>query len=482
MRTLGLLLMVGWLLSCQPAPAQTNYFSPLHAAWSDFQEPALQDRRFKHEDIVPLLQGLGDLFTVEVEGQSVEGRDIYRVTAGSGSTTVLLWSQMHGDEPTATAALFDIFRFLAASGDEFDPLRRTILNNLKIVVIPMLNPDGAERFQRRNALGIDLNRDAVRLTSPEARLLKAVRDETDADWGFNLHDQSRYYGAGYPTENVATLSFLAPAYNFRGEVNSTRERAMQLIGQLNNGLQSLAPGRIARYSDAFEPRAFGDNIQKWGTSTILIESGGNPDDREKQEIRQLNFVSLLVAFHSIATGGWQSFTRQHYNRIPYNKYGHFNDLILREVTVERNGGAFLLDISFNLNERDHHGHREFYLSGGIVDVGDLTYQQGYEEVPPSGLRVEIARPYPELFEDMDALRNLDLPALLADGYAIFRIRRLGPAWTRDQLPILVTGVDSSYDQAIEPGSNPPLLLKDGTGTVRYVVINGQLYDAATASW
>jgi hypothetical protein len=34
------------------------------------------------------------------------------VTHGHGPTTVLLWSQMHGDESTATMALADIFAFL----------------------------------------------------------------------------------------------------------------------------------------------------------------------------------------------------------------------------------------------------------------------------------------------------------------------------------------------------------------------------------
>ncbi|GAH27551.1 unnamed protein product, partial [marine sediment metagenome] len=58
-------------------------------------------------------------------------------------------------------------------------------------------------------------------------------------------------------------------------------------------IQKYAPGQVGRYNDDFEPRAFGDNIQKWGTSTILIESGGFQNDTEKQEIRKLNYVSIL---------------------------------------------------------------------------------------------------------------------------------------------------------------------------------------------
>ena len=91
---------------------------------------------------------------------------------------VLLWSQMHGDEPTATAALFDVFEYLQRHRD--DPVVQRILSSLTLYAIPMLNPDGAERFQRRNAQGIDINRDALRLQTPEGQVLKAVRDRVQA--------------------------------------------------------------------------------------------------------------------------------------------------------------------------------------------------------------------------------------------------------------------------------------------------------------
>lgn len=60
----------------------------------------------------------------------------------------------------------------------------------------MLNPDGAELFVRRNAQQIDINRDAIYLQSPEARILKSVRDSLQPDFGFNLHDQHKYHAAG----------------------------------------------------------------------------------------------------------------------------------------------------------------------------------------------------------------------------------------------------------------------------------------------
>ena len=64
----------------------------------------------------------------------------------------------------------------------------------------MLNPDGAERFQRRNAQSIDINRDALRLQTPEGRALKTLRDGLNPRIGFNLHNQSWRTSIGTPAK------------------------------------------------------------------------------------------------------------------------------------------------------------------------------------------------------------------------------------------------------------------------------------------
>jgi hypothetical protein len=58
-----------------------------------------------------------ELFQVEVVGRSVEGRAIHHVRFGQGARHVLLWSQMHGDEPTATTALFELFEYVRRHRD-----------------------------------------------------------------------------------------------------------------------------------------------------------------------------------------------------------------------------------------------------------------------------------------------------------------------------------------------------------------------------
>ena len=88
---------------------------------------------------------------------------------------------------------------------------------------------------------------------------------------------------------------MAPAYNQEKEVNAVREHAMQVAGVIHNTLKKIIPMHIGRYDDEHEPRAFGDNIQKWGTSTILIETGAFENDPEKQFLRKVNFIALLSA-------------------------------------------------------------------------------------------------------------------------------------------------------------------------------------------
>ena len=150
--------------------------------YSKYKEVSITDRRFKHNDIENLIQKQQKLgnFKVKVEGKSAENRSIYSLEIGSGPVKLLLWSQMHGDEATATMALMDLFNFFSAD-DEFSEFRKDLLSKVTLYFIPMLNPDGAARFQRRTAMDIDMNRDAVRLQSPEARILKNKRDETFLD-------------------------------------------------------------------------------------------------------------------------------------------------------------------------------------------------------------------------------------------------------------------------------------------------------------
>ncbi|NUN70509.1 MAG: peptidase M14 [Bacteroidetes bacterium] len=370
--------------------AEAQFSKRLYDTYDSYAFPGVSSRRFTHAELMThlaaLQQKLGPLMTMEQAGVSAENRPIQLLTLGRGPVKVLLWSQMHGDEPTATMALLDILHYIAQQKES--PEVRTILAQTTLLIVPMLNPDGAQRFQRRTSQGIDMNRDALRLQTPEARILKGVRDRFQPEIGFNLHDQDPRYTVG-DQGTVAVISLLAPAYNVEKSDNDVRTRAKQVASALTLVLEQFVKGHIAKYDDTFEPRAFGDNIQKWGTSVVLVESGGWKDDPEKMYIRKLNCVGLLSVFHAIATRSYVQTGTMPYERIPMNTRTLY-DIIIRNATVVFPDGRapVVADIAVNREEVRDGGNSTW--RGRVVDFGDLSVFYGHEEWNGAGKTIEAA--------------------------------------------------------------------------------------------
>jgi len=469
-----------WLLVTFFCHSQDEITSQLYETYEAYKETTLDKRRIKYHELQPLLTKLrvDPKFTVQVVGNSIEGRDLSLVSIGRGTTNVFLWSQMHGNEPTATQAIFDIFNFFGS--EDFEAEKREILDNLTLHFLPMLNPDGAERFQRRNLLGVDINRDALRLQSPESQTLKKVRDSLNADFGFNLHDQSTYYNAER-TEKPATISYLAPAYNYEKDINETRANSMKVIVFMNNILQKYAPGQVGRYNDDFEPRAFGDNIQKWGTSTILIESGGYPGDVEKQEIRKLNYVSILSAIYTIAKENYTNIPLEDYEKIPENDRKLF-DLKIENATYELLGKPYVLDIGMNRLEVAIEDSNEFWYSSRIIDQGDLSTYYGYETFDATGYAIKQGKVYPEVVKSLSKIGALENAlGLLKKGYTYIRMENIGNKMLKSPVPLhLISKTYEVPELNLEVGTNPTFLLEKD-GDLKYAVINGFLIDLNSGS-
>ncbi len=359
-----------------PAAPTTEALVALHQR---VRVPGLEDRRFTHRQYwAAVAPYVGGNVRARTAGMSAEGRPIRHLTFGSGPVRVLLWSQMHGNESTASMALADLVRFFHEHGDH--PVARRIAAGATVHMIPMLNPDGAERFQRRNAQGVDVNRDARRLQTPEGRTLKAVRDSVEPDFGFNLHDQDVRVRVGTTDRGVA-IALLAPAFNAARDVDAKRRRAMQVASLLVETLEPLVGGHIAKYDDTFNPRAFGDLMGQWGASTVLIESGGWEGDRQKQYLRRANFVALVAALDAIATGRYAAYDPSVYESLPYNGR-RVADLLVRGGTVAVPGlpqlrADLLINYERPLLEEE----------GTFVDIGDLEGVEARDTLDVTGLFV-----------------------------------------------------------------------------------------------
>ena len=327
---------------------------------------------------------------LEEAGKSHQGRSIQLLSMGSGEKKILLWSQMHGDEPSATPALLDIADFLATHADV--PAIGSILENFTLLMIPMLNPDGAEIYTRRNAQGIDINRDALMLATPEGRILKRVRDEYEPMMGFNLHDQDRRTAVG-KSGKVANSAVLAVSGDAANTLTPGRKRTKRASAAIVEALAPFIPGGMARYDEDWSPRAFGDNITAWGTPVVLIESGGLPPGDGFAQLTRLNFVAILTVLQGLADNDLAGYDPQVYEDLLRNQDNVWSDIAVRDGYLLQPGmtQAYRSDLVFDQLRKDRDiagcsssipskasrasqifmvGDASFHASGQSIDAGD----------------------------------------------------------------------------------------------------------------
>jgi hypothetical protein len=349
------------LLASSPLASQTSWPDRLAIA-EKHKVAAIKVRRFTHAEfwaaVAPSLKS--PKLPMKEVGKSMHGRALRTVTFGRGPVKVFMWSQMHGNEATATMSLADMFAFFASS--EPSTLRDRIENDLTVTFLPMLNPDGAQIFQRENAAGIDINRDVRRLSTPEARTLKAVRDAIVPDFGFNLHDQNARTRAGNGAG--AAIALLPPAEEETKSYGPVRTRARLVAAWLATDFNNVVQGRIAKYDDTFNPRAFGDAMQAWGASTVLIESGALPDDPQKQKLRTYNAAAMLGVLEAIAMKTYEKADPRAYESLPFNRGGAYDMLVLGG-TVITPAGSTREDVAINFDDS------VASTSGRIAELGDL---------------------------------------------------------------------------------------------------------------
>ncbi len=383
---------------------EKRFTERLYDSYESYKVKEITTRRMKHADMMKILtamqSSMKDLFRMEQVGVSSEGRSINLLSLGAGTKKIFMWSQMHGDEPTATMGVIDMLSYMGKNPEA--PEVKRILKDATILIIPMLNPDGAERFQRRSVHGIDINRDALNLQSNEAKVLKATRDKYSPEFGFNLHDQEPRYTVG-STGNVATIALLAPAYDHGKSMNPVRTRAKKVAATLVDIFSPYIGGHISRYDDTFEPRAFGDNIQKWGTSTVLIESGGWKDDPEKMYIRKLNCVALLGICYAIATDEYVKSDIDRFEKLSDNTKNMY-DAIIHGLTLTFSNGVapVIVDVGVNMEESvDEKG--TILRKGRVVDIGDLSTYSSFRSIDAKGKAVTRESVVMEGIVDVDKL-------------------------------------------------------------------------------
>lgn len=161
-------------------------------------------------------------------GTTVEGRPIEVQRVGTAPTTVLLFSNIHGNEVDAAPILDEVVA--RASQDP------ALAGSLTLLVVRRVNPDGFERETRRNAHGIDINRNfptrnfevgdpadryyggAEAFTEPETKALAALVEKERPVAIVAIHSALKFVNYDGPAEGIAKAIAAPLGYRVDGEI------------------------------------------------------------------------------------------------------------------------------------------------------------------------------------------------------------------------------------------------------------------------
>jgi hypothetical protein len=283
---------------------------------------------------------------VEPRGWTNLGNPIWLTKMGTGPLKIMIATQMHGKEPLGTEAMLDLIQQLTHSGK---PMIKEILANCTIWIVPRVNPDGAEVFQRRNQqlwdptefgllpgtpapwyyrdnlndFGFDINRDfnvySVTVgdldwesylwplpgaswlpgyfVTPEARIEMEIMKEFEPDIFIDLHHQGTFVVGD--TNEMCVLSVAGdPNVLLSRQVNEAALRAVKsrgksVFGNITLYGSGLGTGPTTR-------SALG--VANYFDSAVMLFELRNVGQKSKGFLTEIDKIGVMGILEAAATG------------------------------------------------------------------------------------------------------------------------------------------------------------------------------------
>ena len=212
------------LAGCAPGGGDTGALPPTRAERTGWEQTT------GHGEVVQLVTlaaNRSERIHATSFGSTVEGRPLPLAVVGdvadarpasvvgAGGLRVWLQGAIHGGEVAGKEALLMLLRDLAAGG------HAEWSSSMTLLIAPVYNADGHERMgpgtrpyqlgpfagqgERANAQGLDLNRDHIKLESPEARALVRAYEDYDPHVVIDLHTTNG-------TEHAYHLTYSPPLH------------------------------------------------------------------------------------------------------------------------------------------------------------------------------------------------------------------------------------------------------------------------------
>jgi protein MpaA len=192
-----------------------------------------------------------------VFGRSVGGRPITGEVHGSGQQTILILATIHGNESIGTPLVRRLGAYLSEHPE--------LLQDKRVILVPVVNPDGLVANRRGNLRGVDLNRNfpawnysaahahgAAPLSEPESRVVYDLIDKYEPDRIISIHQPLTCVDYDGPADALARAMATSSRLPFK--------RLGSLAGSLGSyaGVTRRIPivtVEFARSADALGPEA-----------------------------------------------------------------------------------------------------------------------------------------------------------------------------------------------------------------------------------
>lgn len=214
-------------------------------------------------------------YTVELIGKSSQGRSILAYSFGSGATTYMFTGAIHGNE---LSSKYTMDRFIS----DLDAHPSRVPSKAKVVIVPVVNPDGVVRAMRNNARDVNLNRNF-----PTPNWTSDIRVTGGVDKGGG--------GASAGSE-LETRALMQLTNRLNPRLVVTHHSAGYLVNTNDTGISISAGREYARLAgyrlvlSADTTETFGFEMtgtyEDWlyhrGTAAILVELNTNTGDHYVQ--------------------------------------------------------------------------------------------------------------------------------------------------------------------------------------------------------
>lgn len=279
------------------------------------EQPLVMESMHSNDALYAELHRLNDAhdaMALEQVGESVEGNPLYKAVVGSGPKTLMIATQQHGDEPLGTEAALYLLSYLSGDSAEAQTLREEVT----VVVMPRVNPDGFARWQeqvagaedvldpRRNSNDIDLNRTYDPREAqdpelaPESAAVRAVVDEYRPDLYLDYHHQNNYRASD------GTLDTMSVRWATNDGVSSALtedgQRAALAVAQ---ALEEIDHDSLTLFPGSDNPTISRNGLGLDGIATLLIEQRGLQEMDQLAQGLELDYGALASA---LTLEGWLS--------------------------------------------------------------------------------------------------------------------------------------------------------------------------------